>query len=114
MIKEGAHHFYFGDPSKVIFNKDPTEFSKLTGNSLNCALVEILNYISKGRILGPFPGPTRILNDKLIYFANIFTLDKADSTEENPRKRTIVDFSVFMNDPMILKTCSMLHNLDLI
>ena len=114
VVKEGAHHFYMGEPAKVMFAKNREEFDILKGDSLNSVLVEILKYIAKGRILGPFPRPTEFLNNEKIYFAPIFTIDKSDSTKENPRKRTIIDFSVYHNDPMIMKTCTMLSNKDLI
>ena len=76
--------------------------------------MEILKYIAKGRILGPFPSELAYFNGEKIFFAPIFTIPKADSTKENPRERVIVDFSIFMNEPMALRKAFMMTNNDMI
>ena len=65
-------------------------------------------------MLGPFQRELVYLNEESIFYAHIFTIPNDDSTKKNASKRVIVDFSIFMNEPMALHKAFMMINYDML
>ena len=47
IAKNGAKHYFFGNPEEVIQDLPPEKFEKIEGNDLNVIIEELRKHISK-------------------------------------------------------------------
>ena len=78
IITEGSRHFYFVNPEKVLTSNKTQIFERLSEEDETIMLSEILHYLAKGRILGPFPKNQKKFRKKPINLRKLFTIKKGD------------------------------------